>query len=139
VTGDTGRNCFLLNRGRGGETVAGDALLQIGVQSGENRTGCWLGLSLRHDCVGRSFSDAVVIGFAGVFGVVSNVFCVVLVICHGAFFCIVGSGSAVMILAGSGSLFGGVSGGFVMPGFGFGVRINDNCSFCGVFVILRSG
>lgn len=72
MTGDTGRNGFLLNRSRGGETVAGDTLLQVGVQGGENRTGCRLSLSLCHDCVGCSFGDAAVSGSGMVFDIVSS-------------------------------------------------------------------
>lgn len=140
MTGDTGRNGFLLNRGRSGETDAGDALLQIRVQGGENRTGCLLSLSLRHDCVGRSFSDAVVISSASVFGVSGNGFCVVLVACHGAFFSIVGSGSAVVAVAGVSIVFGvALSGSVIMLRSGFSMFGNGHCSFFGVvffFVVL---
>jgi len=140
VTGDPGRNGFLLNRGRGGETVAGDTLLQVGMQGGENRTGCRLSLSLCHDCVGCSFSDAVLISSASVFGVFGNGFCVVLVVCHGAFFSIVGSGSAVIAVAGVSIVFDVVLSGFViMLRSGFSMLGNGHCSFFGVvffFVVL---
>ena len=136
MTGDTGRNGFLLNRGRGSETVAGNTLLQVGVQGGENRIGCRLGLS--HDCVGRSFGDAVVISSASIFDIMVDVFCVGMVVCHGFVFV---SGSGVIAVVGVCAVFGVVFSDFViMLRSGFSVLVNCNCSLFGIgFVVVLIG
>jgi len=81
------------------------------------------------------------------------------VVCHGDFFSIVSSGSAVIVMGaggvvfgvaaacsavfrmiGSGIVFGDVSSGFVVPNFGFSLIVNGNCSLFGIgFVVVLIG